>query len=791
MRFLKKASYQDITGEKKEHPFHYYEPLSAKYKEFELFLSECDMDELLNKQGTSFRELIKALKKNGAAVSAIHCPRSRFKTCNEGENELSGNYLSLCEVIRDDNSKDIFKNVLLLADKICVEQAEKEELYNGVYEDDASIPQYINESITVVLHEGCYVGCINGGDGYARDDSCNADTKTIADTIKALIESLEIKSSIRVALENVTPFYSTVDPTMSKGGNCGWKADNQKSKIAFFSELNKELENTKLRFGACVDLCHIMVSSRIMGEEKTKSGALEDYFAGLDYAKNIFLFHVSNYGDDLSHGQMFQLDDPEDKKALEKIRFLCNQYAPKAPITFEMADGTDVEKAAINYEHIMFYFSNKHWYGRFNELLIVEENKELKEFFDNLFVIYSYDKKAVFEITNALWRVKQIILKNTYNQEKEKRLFGVDFDKTEVDLSLIRLKAYVYYTRFCNLGNYLADNYYSEGKYIWEDSVAAAIDFGLAMKYFIFNDQIQQCVYTGIKYKFLIDFLPKKESFVRFNDGIGSTRALKVKSDNVFDDVIKKIPDHINGSSIADWNGEADFFSVGKNFVQCLFKYYSPKHSDWSVRIYKDMPINYVDYREKRYSIQAFTQMALSDENFIKKDDVIALSLDISRFASGREGNGTDTLAGFLRRFTDKGITVEKVASISDEEILFSNLEGCSMSYFLDREEGIILKKVCLSLLERKTSTEPIEIKFVKKIEKNFIDTDRLELKVNEVNENRNHQIWHIIEAVKDNISESKMKSEELKALTMYEGSFCDSYIQYDEFLSVKRGEQA
>ena len=95
----------------------------------------------------------------------------------------------------------------------------------------------------------------------------------------------------------------------------------------------------------------------------------------------------------------------------------------------------------------------------------------------------------------------------------EERLFSVDFDKTNVDLSLVRLKAYVYYARFCNLGNFLAENYYSGDKCIWDNNENIAEDFGLAMKYFIFNDQIHQCVYTGIQYKFLVDFLPKRNVF--------------------------------------------------------------------------------------------------------------------------------------------------------------------------------------------------------------------------------------------------------------------------------------
>ena len=71
MRFLKKASYQDIIGKTVEHRFHYYENLSSKYKEFELFLNMSDLKKLLD-DDSEFNKLIDILKKNGAVISAIY-----------------------------------------------------------------------------------------------------------------------------------------------------------------------------------------------------------------------------------------------------------------------------------------------------------------------------------------------------------------------------------------------------------------------------------------------------------------------------------------------------------------------------------------------------------------------------------------------------------------------------------------------------------------------------------------------------------------------------------------------
>ena len=672
MRFIKKASYKDIIGDVGESQFHFYENLSTKYKEFELFLTEKDLNELLNER--KFEHLMWTLKKNGAVITAIHCPESKFRTCNESDSIISSNYLSLCEVMRDSNSQEVLKKLLQLADKIYqvqyddnmqVDYGEDEEIENGRKKKN-------NNHMIVILHEGCERGCINRT--TFEEMECDIDDEKIATDIKTLIKNLEIKSSIQIAIENVTPFYSTANTEIKIGYNCGWNVNNQKSKKKFFEEINNKLKDTSVQIGSCIDFCHIMVSSRILKEDKSKVDAIEEYLNNIDYSEYVFLFHVSNFGEDLSHGKLFSFENEEDRKTIEKIRVICNKLAPKAPITFEMADGTDIEKASLNYEHTMFYFSNKHLFGKLGEFLNYEVNKEIKDFFEDLFIIYSYDKKNVFEITNALWRVKQIILKNTStNQKREERLFGVDFDKTKVNLSLVRLKAYVYYTRFCNWGNYLAENYYSGNNCIWNKEDDIVKDFGLAMKYFIFNDRIHQCIYTGIQYKLLIDFLPKKESFVRFNDGIENVNEMKIESENFFKDVVSKIPGHISGSSINQ--GRADFYSVGKNFVQCLFKYFDSNHADWSVKIYENIPINYVAYQGKRYSIPAFAQLVLTNNDFIIKDAKVDLSLDISRFSSGRDGKNTDTLLGFIKYFDEKlDFVRENVASIADEEILFTNL---------------------------------------------------------------------------------------------------------------------
>lgn len=770
MRFLKKASYHDIVGNNKKNLFHYYDNLPVKYKEFELYLTQSDLKDLSAEE--KLKELADSLKKNGAVITAIHCPESMVRTCNEKENDKSSNYLSLCEVIDREESRKLFKDLLVIADKICQGQYRDDAPIsdNEEYEEtDSTLNKEKSRRITVVLHEGCEIGCGQGGD----NTNCNRKNRDfdqwVCDCVD-LIDDLKIKnqSFIQIAIENITPFYSYTD-VIEKGKNCGWKKENQIISGRFFENINQRLKDKKIQFGACIDFCHIMVSEKIFGKNITKEESIINYFKNIDYQDDIILFHVSNYGEDLSHGQLFFLDNEDDKKALEIIRNYCNENK-NVPITFEMADGEDIEKASLNYEHIMFYFSNKHLFGKFNQLLLHEANKELKDFFDELFKVYTCDRENVFEITTALWKIKQIILKNTFVPDDRERLFGFDFDKTEVNLSLVRLKAYIYYARFCNLGNFLADNYYSGEKCIWDeksDSDRIARDYGLAMKYFMFNDRIHQCVYTGIQYKFLIDFLPKRENFVRFNDGIIKTRKIEnTGGKEIFKQVVAKIPDHISGISIM--SGEADFYSVGKNFGQCLFKYFNSDREQWSLKIYENAPVNYVDYENDRYSIQAFTQFVLQGGS--QKGKNPELSLDISRFASGRDGKEQDSLAGFLDFFATREFVRENVASVSDEEILFTTLPESSAVYRLTQEQGVILKKIFLEGQWQKKGTH-CKVEYRDANEKENDESDNMKAAIREINADENHIVWKILDCIRQQVDWHKISKAVLENLNVYSGN--------------------
>ncbi|RHP47216.1 hypothetical protein [Clostridium sp. AF32-12BH] len=571
-----------------------------------------------------------------------------------------------------------------------------------------------------------------------------------------IIEKSNLQSKVRIAFMETIESCSTIDTEMLK---------------------NKGI-------GLCIDLTPILSSDEAKNKIKNLKPTVYD---------NIYLYHVSNYGQNFPHGHLSSFEHENDRKTVELIRQLCTKHenGHDIPITFEMTAGTSVEKTCLNYEDIIFSFSKKHVFGKFYELLKNESNMDLKSFFDELFFVYTCDRKSVYEITEALWKIKNTIFKNTVSPTKDNTLFGVDFDKTEVNLSLIRLKAYIYYTRFCNLGIYLANNYYNGENCIWSKEQwpkeyqvkqnwadMAAEDFGLSMKYFMFNDNIHQCVYTGIRFKFLIDFLPKKETFFRFNDNITSTRKIEFNGENTVEVIIKKICDHISGTTIdKDDNSIADFYSTGKNFGQCLFKYFDSKREDWSLRIYEKQPINYVLYDNKVYSIPAFTQYMLIENNSIKGP--IKLSLDISRFAKGRDGDTSASLEGFLKYFLkeQKSFIKENVASISDGEILFTDLPAPSAKYTLNAIEGVILKTIFLKIISLKMNMNkeiiiPCTLNFIENSNDTTIDGTRqpnqddlkalkeLKEKIDIVNKNPTHSIWEILKTIQKLIDYSNIKDE-------------------------------
>lgn len=791
MRFLKKASYKDILGKTRENQMSFVEDITDRYSEYELYLSKDDLDELLpennnenNKEkGTSdaLGELIEKLRKKGEAISAIHCPESLYQTYNEcNEEDKSTNYLSLCECIRGEDSKKILKRVIKLAIQINQGQYLRKDS-KGEEEDKSK-----GKDIIVIIHEGCEIGCsffdINNADCVKNNIKVKtgglieALNQSVLEYKKQLKFKLEFK--VKIAIENIPPFYCTLDEKVPVGQNCWWdrkekswifnkdffddingnKTKSESQEISDNENVNKggqesNNKNPDVVIGACIDFCHIIASyyinlketksidcpcKEVETDEKTSiCNEIKEYCGKIEEFKEyVYLFHVSNYGKNGEHGQNFSMN--EDDTIIEKIRDICGKI-PEALITFEMADGDDVEKAQRRFDKMLYYFSKKHIAGKLGELLKPDENrndfnKDLREFFDNLFELYSCDYEDIFTITNTAYEIKKFILENK-NQNENSAPFGYNRDRNEEDVALLRIKAYIYYTRFCNLGEYLAENYWNneeEESFLGEHTKE---DFGLAMKYFMLNDIWHQCEYTGVAFKFLIDFLPRKETAYRFYDGIESINEECLETinenDGNFNEIIYKIYTHVTKPQTP----AGSFYSMGKNFGQCLFKYYRPndegewKDNEWSLRIYDDLPVNYIQIDNIKYSIPAFLQI----QPVIKHKLITNICLDISCFSGGRgKWNDSSEDGPTLWRFINKclsdinqynGEGITKMGSIADGEIVTTDLSKQPVfEYNINVYEWYLLIEMYLEMLKKvrihnsKWDNDSCEVKKLDKI---------------------------------------------------------------------------
>jgi hypothetical protein len=200
------------------------------------------------------------------------------------------------------------------------------------------------------------------------------------------------------------------------------------------------------------------------------------------------------------------------------------------------------------------------------------------------------------------------------------------------------------------------------------------------------------------------------------------------------------------------------------------------------------MAINYVDYMGVRYSIQAFTQLALSNTEFVKEGKKVDLSLDISRFASGRDEKpdkkpdkkpDTDCLEGFLKYISENSVNSfikENVASISDGEILFTKLPDLPDDKFpkcsLTKVEGMILKKIFLEGIQREKRQCYCELKLDDKRSDFQDEVEKIKSVINGI-KNKDHKIWKILkDAGFDKMSQmSEMSCNNLKKLNQYDGN--------------------
>ncbi len=714
MRFLKKASIEDILGTNRE-------SVTIHYKEIELFTTQKDINKFIVSNDNLVDNIVSKLHENNAIISAVHCPESRFKTSNDDKDSISTNYLSVCEVINDEASKDLLISTINFANKIHEKQwnikklKKVEEIYDegDDKEYEISDSQLKCEKIQLIIHSGCPKGC--GNIEEKLNITCLKPTEELKEILK--------NERVQVVVENITPYVDN-NNKIEKGQNCGWSEKTEDWNAFKIAEM--------LQLKVCIDICHIFATYNIMTGDNNYLNALDKYFSYIKtnkYDHLISLFHLSNYNENGLHGTQFQNDDL-DNKLLEQIKEYCFEIAPDALITLEVADGNDYERACRNFDRLMLKWSELHTNGVFGDLLKNQCNKDTKQYFDDLYYVYATDGVDIFDLRIRANRIKRFILRNTFIDVEKSKIytpFNFSKDSDTVDTALFKIQAYIYYTRFCNLAMFLS-KYYNENSIIDKDYRAE--DFALALKYFMFNDDVQQIEYTGLAYKFNVDWIPRKDIVFRFNDGIQQDRFMdkvdSLKKHSILTNPMSYIIDIIRNHV----QGDCCLFSCGRNFGNCLFKYCKPLtgESDWTVRVYPNEPINFIQHLGRVYSIQAFIQMAKGDIKVL--EDINNFSFDISRFSKGRgyasqnkvkdEENkkNASSLFSLFRYYTgsetaDGNISsAEKTASITDGEVVFLSLSDEYRSYSFNNYQIVVLMRAYLDIQKLRNK----EGKYINKI---------------------------------------------------------------------------
>ena len=659
MQILKKASIDNLLNNgSSDYLFSNGTSLLEHYKEFELFLTkDFFYESTYDKKVENLKDLLNIYR---ASVKAIHCPDSIFRTSSNSCKELSTNYLSLDEAIYDIESRELLKKTIEFA----------EQLNN------------LDSPIIVILHAGSIEGC-------DENTLLEKSEEKINDFLEFITE-IKLEKNIHIAIENVTPYYDVKHNSVEIGKNSGW-GEKYFEDIRIIEKINESIkkagnENSHISFGLCIDFCHLIVDYNLKEKENYCSCIryIESFMGKIENSKQkMYLFHISNMSKNGNHGALFSYTD--DNELLHFIKTKCLEY-PNAPVTFEMADGMDIDKACENFDNMVCLFSCMHNSGTFGEFLRSNNkaSKELKQFFDNLFELYSIPLKNIEKIKENAWKVKMYILNNSNTDVNGKSpIFNFSRDMDSIDTALLRLKAYIFYTRFCNLGIYIS-KIYKDADFLTDNEE----DFALSMLYFMFDDnEIRQCSYTGVGFAMNIDFLPKRALLFRFNDDIPDSNVSQFAyneeqgENRWFNQLIENVRKQINGCKL--------MYSCGKNFYPCLYKYYNMNSSkNWHLRVYDNLPINYFKMYNKLYSVPAFLHLNMYNKGISEID----FSLDLSAFRYGR-----NSLSNFFTSITtdNKDIIMEKVGSIEDGEVVTNYLPSDCKEYKLSLKTALVLINLC------------------------------------------------------------------------------------------------
>ncbi|MEG2290541.1 MAG: hypothetical protein RSA29_15860 [Clostridium sp.] len=688
MRFIKKASFDNIME------------LSQIYKDYELYTDRDDFSEI---SITKNLEIIKeAYVKNGAIVTAVHCPSSKYKTSLDIQGEVSTNYMSWCEILTEKEELELFVLICKFIEEVAKvyisandnskvpKKNNEEDEENEENEENESLKE--DTKIIVILHAGCIIGC----DDTNKKFSCSydwigckrcTDNKEKINISNLLIKIKEFKN-LQIAFENITPFYNG-----KLGNNFGYGYEN----FLLAERLNQEYEISV--FGVVVDFCHIFATCNLLEINIDRIEYFNKYMSGIndEQKKMINLFHLSKYNEITGmHGEIFN-HTKEDQAIMLSIRDWCLKNSRNTPITLELIDSHDVVEGSNNFYKVMLEWSKLH--------ILIKDRLEddLYQFFESLYQIYAlqFNNKTKARIVDIACKLRQVVLEKS---NKESKLFGFNNEKQNLDIYLIQVQAYIYYMRYCNLAINLLEKY--------QDN--AEVNITSVLSHYIFNDNLQEIRFDGLGSYYKIYWIKNKANLYRCYDGCNGGK----KREKGFGEIIRKCFEHIDGKY-----EETQYLSFSKSFGRDMVKYYNPQINKqitkYNIEIIENAPINSVLVEDKWVTLQEYQDC---------QTDYINFSIDFSDFYNGRGDSGKEASLKELyeKVYSGKSWRDNVIGSIYDQEVILYNSNDLVIQrYFLNELEFIIMMVAYLIMLNWEDKKNTISMNSV--IDKTYVSQSLLD----------------------------------------------------------------
>lgn len=664
MRFIKKTNIDNI-----------YE-LADIHKEFELYT---DREDFIQKESDDNLEKIKKIyDEKGAIITAIHCPTSKYKTKLDGENGLSTNYMSWCEILGDDEEKTLFLKICKFAQAIAEiyndsnndSRLEKDNETDSEFDDDNQSENKVRiAKVIIILHTGCVIGCCENPQfkcPYAVPDIENCFENSGLSLDNPLWVDLQSFDNIEIVFENITPFCDGKENEK----NFGYGYEN----FILAEKLNEVVSNKM--FGVAIDFCHIFATHELLEIQNDKLDYFNNYMEGIseERRKIICLFHLSKYDSrNNSHGGIFS-DIDEDQKIIGNIRDWCIINSMNTPITLEVADSDDTQRGNENFFKVMLNWSKLHI--RLNEKI----DDELVKFFENLYEFYSLqiNKKNKDNVIKIACDMRDFILEKS---TLENKMFNFNREKQNLDIYLLQAQSYIYYIRYCNLALDLVKKYQNQ-----QDINIAAV-----LQHYMFSDELGEIRFDGLGSYYKIYWIKRKENLYRCYDGCNGGNI----TENDFKKIIKRCFEHITGSF-----DTTKFLSFSKTFGRVMIKYFDPNKlgkiddKEYNITIIKEAPINCFFVNDtnniKEITLQEYQESQPEYTNF---------SIDFSDFYNGRGDSSKEaSLKELYEKVGGNGSQWRdsSIGSIYDQEVILCNTNSITSSdnilrYKLNALEFIIM----------------------------------------------------------------------------------------------------